>query len=52
MAHQKLFLFALLAIASSNAQYTYEEEMLYNVPFPDGFIWGVGTSAYQVKFIE
>ncbi len=30
------------------AQYVYEEEMLYD-SFPDGFVWGIGTSAYQVR---
>ena len=27
--------------------YVYEEELLYDT-FPDGFLWGTATAAYQV----
>ena len=37
--------FALFHVALG--QYQYEEPLLYDT-FPDGFAWGVATSAYQV----
>ena len=40
-------IFALFHIALG--QYQYEEPLLYDT-FPDGFAWGVATSAYQVIF--
>ena len=42
-----LLLLALVPLAMS--QYVYEEPLLYDT-FPDDFLWGVATSAYQVKF--
>ena len=48
MASMKLLLLlALVPLAKS--QYVYEEPLLYDT-FPDDFLWGVATSAYQVKF--
>ena len=29
--------------------YDYEEPLLYDT-FPDGFVWGAATAAYQVSF--
>ena len=31
------------------AGFEYEEELLYDT-FPNGFVWGAATSAYQVKY--
>ena len=48
MASVKPFLLlALVPLAMS--QYVYEEPLLYDT-FPDDFLWGVATSAYQVEF--
>ena len=48
MASMKLLLLlGLVPLAMS--QYVYEEPLLYDT-FPDDFLWGVATSAYQVKF--
>ena len=30
------------------AGFEYEEQLLYDT-FPNGFVWGAATSAYQVK---
>ena len=32
---------------SGHAQYIYEEELLYDT-FPEDFVWGTATAAYQV----
>ncbi len=31
------------------AGFEYEEQLLYDT-FPNGFVWGAATSAYQVKY--
>ena len=41
--------FALFHVALG--EYQYEEPLLYDT-FPDGFAWGVATSAYQVIFLN
>ena len=45
-------LFVLQVSLASNDQfdagYNYEEEMLYDT-FPDNFMWGTATAAYQVR---
>jgi len=47
MASMKLLLLlALVPLAMS--QYVYEEPLLYDT-FPDDFLWGVATSAYQIE---
>ena len=43
----KYILFLLFAPLLVTGQYEYEEPLLYDT-FPDDFIWGVATSAYQV----
>ena len=40
----------VLAFFSAQAQYVYEEPLRYG-NFPDGFLWGVATAAYQVCMI-
>jgi len=45
MTSIKLILF-LIPLAVS--QYVYEEPLLYDT-FPDDFLWGVATSAYQIE---
>ena len=32
------------------AGFEYEEQLLYDT-FPNGFVWGAATSAYQVKYL-
>ena len=48
MASVKLLLLLAL-VPLTMSQYVYEEPLLYDT-FPDDFLWGVATSAYQVKF--
>ena len=43
----KVIKFLLLLIISFAQTYNPEEELLYG-NFPDNFIWGAATSAYQV----
>merc|ERR1712212_554518 len=37
-----------LIFSAALAQYEYEEELLYG-KFPEGFLWGTATAAYQVE---
>ena len=37
-----------LALNYQNTGYNYEEELLYDT-FPDNFMWGTATAAYQVS---
>ena len=37
-----------LALNDQNTGYNYEEELLYDT-FPDNFMWGTATAAYQVS---
>ena len=37
-----------LIFSAVTAQYEYEEELLYG-HFPEGFLWGTATAAYQVE---
>ena len=48
MASMKLLL-VLALVPLVLPQYVYEEPLLYDT-FPEDFLWGVATSAYQVKF--
>jgi len=41
-----VLLFGLVGIKGQG--YTYEEELLYDT-FPDGFLWGAATAAYQIE---
>ena len=38
-------------LMGASSGYIYEEELLYD-HFPDGFLWGAATAAYQVSFIR
>ena len=38
----------LSLLSSAIGQFEYEEPLLYDT-FPSDFVWGVATSAYQVK---
>ena len=47
MLTKECLLLVLLPLAMG--QFEYEEPLLYDT-FPEGFVWGVATSAYQVTF--
>ena len=40
-----------LALNDQNTGYNYEEELLYDT-FPDNFMWGTATAAYQVTYVN
>ena len=43
-----LFQFTLAQHDDRVQGYDYEEPLLYDI-FPDGFVWGAATAAYQVS---
>jgi len=43
-----LSILPLLLCAGLSAGYVYEEEILYDT-FPEGFVWGAATAAYQIE---
>ena len=47
MLAKECLLLVILPLAMG--QFEYEEPLLYDT-FPEGFVWGVATSAYQVTF--
>ena len=44
----KIVLFVVLSTICYSRSYVFESELLYD-SFPDDFLWGVATAAYQVK---
>jgi len=44
----KSFLLLLSLSVLGHAQYIYEEELLYDT-FPEDFVWGTATAAYQIE---
>ena len=39
----------MVLMSAVMGQFEYEEPLLYDT-FPNDFIWGVATSAYQVQY--
>ena len=52
MSCQIIFIFCLLAVVNCHPDpipgYEIEEPIFYDT-FPDGFLWGTATAAYQVS---
>ena len=45
-----LAFFGLFGAIKAVPDYEIEEPLLYDT-FPEGFLWGTATAAYQVKYI-